>query len=195
MIDPILREVYSETKATPSLAFAVNMTLFMKVNGITGNALAARSGIPQKTLWATMNAKSVPSIDMCKKICDALYVDMGVMTSRYLTVKEINATRRIAEFTRYKPVTPINQPLEEREMGYQIEKDVPLPPTINSKHHELRAVCHSMEVGDSLLLDSKLAQTALQIIQKVWDDDGTTRQQRKAATRKEGSQRRVWRIQ
>ena len=195
MIDPILREVYSEEKATPSLVFAVNMTLFMKTNGITGNALAARSGIPQKTLWATMNAKSVPSIDMCKKICDALHVDMGVMTSRCLTIEEINVTRRIAGFARYKTVTPVDQPLEEREVSYQIEKDVALPHAMNSKHHELRAVCHLMEVGDSLLLDDKLARTAAHIIQKVWDDDGTTRQQRKAATRKESGQRRVWRIQ
>ena len=78
-------------------------------------------------------------------------------------------------------------------MSFQIQKDVPLPTPANSKHHELKAVCDSMEVGDSLLLDDKVAHTAASFIRKIFDV-GHDRSQRKATTRREGGMRRVWRI-
>ena len=77
--------------------FAANMTLFMKVNNISGNALAASSGIPQKTLWVTMNLKNIPTLDTCQRICNALNVDMRTMISRKLNEQEIQRTRRVAQ--------------------------------------------------------------------------------------------------
>ena len=78
-----------------SEVFARNMTLYMKVNNISGNALAATSGIPQKTLWVTMNLKNVPTLDTCKRICDGLGVDMRAMISRDLNEQEIQRTKRV----------------------------------------------------------------------------------------------------
>lgn len=78
-----------------SAIFARNMTLFMKVNSISGNALAATSGIPQKTLWVTMNLKNIPTLDTCKRICDGLGVDMRAMISRALTEQEVQRTKRV----------------------------------------------------------------------------------------------------
>ena len=75
--------------------FAHNMGLYMHENSISGNALASRSGIPQKTLWVTMNMKNIPTLDTAAKICSALSVDMRVMISRRLTAHEIQRTKRI----------------------------------------------------------------------------------------------------
>ena len=75
--------------------FAHNMSLYMHENDISGNALASRSGIPQKTLWVTMNLKNIPTLDTAQKICSALSVDMRVMLSRRLTAHEIQRTKRI----------------------------------------------------------------------------------------------------
>ena len=75
--------------------FAHNMALYMHENSISGNALASRSGIPQKTLWVTMNMKNIPTLDTAAKICSALSVDMRVMISRRLTSHEIQRTKRI----------------------------------------------------------------------------------------------------
>ena len=80
-----------------SEVFAANMTLFMKVNNISGNALAASSGIPQKTLWVTMNLKNIPTLDTCQRICNALNVDMRAMISRKLNEQEIQRTRRVGQ--------------------------------------------------------------------------------------------------
>ena len=77
--------------------FAANMTLFMKVNNISGNALAARSGIPQKTLWVTMNLKNIPTLDTCQRICNALRVDMRAMISRKLNEQEVQRTGRAGQ--------------------------------------------------------------------------------------------------
>ena len=79
-------------------------------------------------------------------------------------------------------------------MDFQIEKNVPLP-AANSKHHKLRDVAKSMEPGDSLLLDDKSARMCATFIQRIFDEHGIGRRtQRKAATRKEGAMRRVWRL-
>jgi len=85
------------TERRTSEIFAENMAVFMKENGISGNALSAKSGIPQKTLWVTMNLKSIPTLDTCKKICDALGVDMRVMISCSLTAHSIQRTNRIGK--------------------------------------------------------------------------------------------------
>lgn len=75
-------------------------------------------------------------------------------------------------------------------MGFKIDKDVPLPR--HSKYSPLKDVAHSMVPGDSLLLDDKSARICAAFIRRVFDGPG--RIQRKAATRKEGDMRRVWRI-
>ena len=80
-------------------------------------------------------------------------------------------------------------------MDFQIEKNVPVPPGVNSKHHELKRVCAAMEPGDSLLLDNKTGHMAAGFIRKIFDEHvGGRRTQRKAVTRKEGLGRRVWRL-
>ena len=89
--------VQKVTALDTSEIFAYNMTLFMNVNNISGNALAAQSGIPQKTLWVTMNLKNIPTIDTAKRICDALKVDMRAMISRKLNEQEIQRTRRVGQ--------------------------------------------------------------------------------------------------
>ena len=85
------------TSENCSAIFAANMTLFMKVNSISGNALAASSGIPQKTLWVTMNLKNIPTLDTCQRICNALSVDMRAMISRKLNEQEVQRTRRVGQ--------------------------------------------------------------------------------------------------
>ena len=75
--------------------FAHNMSLFMHENSISGNALASRSGIPQKTLWVTMNLKNVPTLDTADRICQALSVDLRVMLSKRLSAHEVQRTRRV----------------------------------------------------------------------------------------------------
>ncbi len=75
--------------------FAHNMSLYMQENSISGNALASRSGIPQKTLWVTMNLRNIPTLDTAQKICSALSVDLRVMTSKRLTPHEVQRTKRI----------------------------------------------------------------------------------------------------
>ena len=81
-------------------------------------------------------------------------------------------------------------------MEFVIEKNVPVPPPTNSKHHELKRVCQAMEVGDSVLLDDKSGHRAANFIRHIWDQSaGGGRVQRKATTRKEGENRRVWRIE
>ena len=75
--------------------FAHNMSLYMRENDISGNALASRSGIPQKTLWVTMNRRNIPTLDTAQKICSALSVDLRVMVSKRLTAHEVQRTKRI----------------------------------------------------------------------------------------------------
>ena len=75
--------------------FAHNMRLYMQENDISGNALASRSGIPQKTLWVTMNRKNIPTLDTADKICQALSVDLRVMLSRRLSAHEVQRTKRV----------------------------------------------------------------------------------------------------
>lgn len=77
-------------------------------------------------------------------------------------------------------------------MEFKIDKDVPLPLSTNSKHHMLKDVAHSMVPGDSLLLDDKSARICAAFIRRIFDEDNG-RSQRKAATRREGDMRRVWR--
>jgi hypothetical protein len=90
-------------------------------------------------------------------------------------------------------------PFKEREMDFQIEKNIPVPEPHNSKHHELKRLCEQMEVGDSILLDDVMGQKAAGFIRKIWDRvdhptlTGGDRVQRKATTRKVGDMRRVWR--
>ena len=81
-------------------------------------------------------------------------------------------------------------------MEFVIEKDVPIPPPAHSKHHELKRMCEGMEVGDSVLLADKEGHTAANIIRHISDQSaGGNRVKRKATTRKEGDNRRVWRIE
>lgn len=80
-------------------------------------------------------------------------------------------------------------------MDFQIEKNVPVPPGVNSKHHELKVVCAAMEPGDSMFLSDKGGFMAASFIRRIFDEHGgNQRTQRKAVTRKEGSGRRVWRV-
>lgn len=78
-----------------SSVFAHNMRLYMHENQISGNSLASRSGIPQKTLWVTMNLKNVPTLDTADKICQALSVDLRVMLSKPLAAHEVQRTKRV----------------------------------------------------------------------------------------------------
>ena len=93
MEDDDVQKVTASEKT--SEIFAYNMTLYMHENDISGNALASRSGIPQQTLWVTMNLKNIPTLDTADKICHALSVDLRVMLSKRLSVYEVQRTRRI----------------------------------------------------------------------------------------------------
>ena len=82
------------------------------------------------------------------------------------------------------------------KMEFQIDKNVPIPAPGHSKWQELRRACQAMEVGDSMLLDDKTGMKAAEFIRKIWDNPGGGRRiQRKATTRKEGNERRVWRVE
>jgi len=78
-----------------SAILADNLKRYMEINDISGNGLAMRSGISQKTLWVTINKKNIPTIDTAHKICQALNVDLRVMLSRSLTDNELNRTKAI----------------------------------------------------------------------------------------------------
>ena len=78
-----------------SKVLAENLKRFMEINDISGNGLAMRSGVSQKTLWVTINQKNIPTVDTAAKICKALNVDMRVMISRLLTDRELNRTGAI----------------------------------------------------------------------------------------------------
>lgn len=78
-----------------SKVLAENLKRYMEINDISGNGLAMRSGVSQKTLWVTINQKNIPTVDTAAKICKALNVDMRVMVSRHLTDRELNRTGAI----------------------------------------------------------------------------------------------------
>lgn len=78
-----------------SKVLAENLKRYMEINDISGNGLAMRSGVSQKTLWVTINQKNIPTVDTAAKICKALNVDMRVMVSRLLTDRELNRTGAI----------------------------------------------------------------------------------------------------
>lgn len=95
MEDADVRKVTSPAADKVSEIFAHNMSLYMHENSISGNALASRSGIPQKTLWVTMNLKNIPTLDTANKICQALSVDLRVMLSKRLSAHEVQRTKGI----------------------------------------------------------------------------------------------------
>jgi transcriptional regulator with XRE-family HTH domain len=78
-----------------SAILADNLKRYMEINDISGNGLAMRSGLSQKTLWVTINKKNVPTIDTANKICAALNVDLRVMLSRPLTDSELGRTKAV----------------------------------------------------------------------------------------------------
>ena len=95
MEDADVQKVTGSAADKVSAIFAHNMTLYMQENSISGNALSARSGIPQKTLWVTMNQKNIPTLDTADKICQALSVDLRVMLSKRLSAHEVQRTTRV----------------------------------------------------------------------------------------------------
>ena len=95
MEDADVQKVTNPVADRVSEIFAHNMTLYMHENDISGNALASRSGIPQKTVWVTMNLKNIPTLDTAAKICGALSVDLRVMLSKRLSAHEVQRTKRV----------------------------------------------------------------------------------------------------
>ena len=89
----------TETKNQPDLfshIFADNLKRYMEAYNISTNGVAVKTGVSQKTLWVTVNRKNVPTLDSAKKICDALGVDFGLCTTRVMTPRQVQSSKKIA---------------------------------------------------------------------------------------------------
>ena len=76
--------------------FARNVKRYMEEFEISTNSVAMRTGMPQKTLWVTINEKNKPTLDTAHKICKALNIDLSVCISRPLTPHQVAKSKQIA---------------------------------------------------------------------------------------------------
>ena len=56
--------------------FIVNVRRWLEEREYSQNAFAMKTGIPQKTVWVTLNNKNAPTLPMCMRFANAMNVPL-----------------------------------------------------------------------------------------------------------------------
>ena len=71
-VDPSIEKM----RAGEHKNFIVNVRRWLEEREYSQNAFAMKSGIPQKTVWVTLNNKNAPTLPMCMRFADAMGVPL-----------------------------------------------------------------------------------------------------------------------
>ncbi len=80
-----------------SYTFGKHLAGYMADEGITGNSLAKRSGIPQKTIWVATSGNGNPTLLTAHKVCGSLGLDVRVLITEGASPAAVRKSSRIGK--------------------------------------------------------------------------------------------------